>query len=180
MLCKSLPWSFKGGIQTHAWTLSKELKALGHQVSIISAGSFLKGKSYFKEGIEIIEIPYFPGRYILPFSTLAEEFFFNLSLYLIHNDSFLILSIIDLFLDNFVTLDHFNGYIPWDPFFLLFLISGLCFFSTQRSQRRWNGRTFGADGLGVRQVHDGASRQSCIQACPSHRRNPGGTFIDLV
>lgn len=80
MLCKSLPWSFKGGIQTHTWTLSKELHALGHGVSIISAGSFLKGKTYIKEGIEIIEIPYFPGRYLLPFSILAEELFFNLSL----------------------------------------------------------------------------------------------------
>ncbi len=80
MLCKSLPWSFKGGIQTHSWTLSKELCDLGHEVTIIAAGSFMRGSEYIKEGIKVIEIPYFPGRYIFPIALLAEEFFFNLAL----------------------------------------------------------------------------------------------------
>ncbi|QNL22668.1 glycosyltransferase family 4 protein [Hyphobacterium sp. CCMP332] len=80
MLCKSLPWNFKGGIQTHTWDLSRELQERGHNISILCAGSLFKSQRFVKEGIEIIELPYLPGRYIFPFSKLAEELLFNLSL----------------------------------------------------------------------------------------------------
>ncbi|WP_162555828.1 glycosyltransferase family 4 protein [Reichenbachiella versicolor] len=78
MICKSLPWSYKGGIQSHTWDLSRELVTLGHEVHILTAGSLLKGqKAYQKQGVDIVEIPYIPGRYLWPLSKLAEEFFFN-------------------------------------------------------------------------------------------------------
>lgn len=78
LISKTLPWQFKGGIQTHSWELAKSLTALGHQVSILNGGPFkTKTNSIQKEGIEIIQAPYFPGRYIKPISLVAEEFSFN-------------------------------------------------------------------------------------------------------
>jgi len=80
MICKSLPWRFKGGIQTHTWQLAKALTAQGHQLSILTAGSFKKEAfSWEKDGINIIEIPYLPGRYIKPVAALAEELAFNVA-----------------------------------------------------------------------------------------------------
>lgn len=73
-----MPWQFKGGIQTHTWQLAKALQAKGHEVSILSGGPFRSTeKRTEKEGIMLINIPYFPGRYIKPISFLAEEFSFN-------------------------------------------------------------------------------------------------------
>lgn len=78
LICKTLPWQFKGGIQTHTWELAKALNEKGHNVSILSGGSFRSFEAETKkEGISIINIPYFPGRYIKPISFLAEEFSFN-------------------------------------------------------------------------------------------------------
>ncbi|MFY0594624.1 glycosyltransferase family 4 protein [Roseivirga sp.] len=78
LICKTLPWQFKGGIQTHTWQLAKALNDKGHQVSILSGGAFRSyEKRVIKEGIEVISRPYFPGRYIKPISFLAEEFAFN-------------------------------------------------------------------------------------------------------
>lgn len=80
MVCKTLPWKFKGGIQTHTWLLSKSLVALGHQVTILTAGSVKEGiKEFEKDGINLVELPYFPGRYIKPVALLAEELGFNLA-----------------------------------------------------------------------------------------------------
>ena len=79
MICKSLPWRFKGGIQTHTWDLAKALIAQGHQVSLLTGGNFSKKTSqYQKEGVEIVEIPFFPGRYLPGIAFLAEELSFNL------------------------------------------------------------------------------------------------------
>ena len=73
-----MPWQFKGGIQTHTWQLAKALTDKGHQVSILSGGPFRSTEQRSeKEGITLINIPYFPGRYIKPISFLAEEFAFN-------------------------------------------------------------------------------------------------------
>lgn len=78
LVCKTMPWQFKGGIQTHTWQLAKALLAKGHEVSILSGGPFRStAKNVLKEGIRLITIPYFPGRYIKPISFLAEEFSFN-------------------------------------------------------------------------------------------------------
>ncbi len=80
MICKTLPWQFKGGIQTHTWLLAKELEELGHQVTLLTSGSFRKPESsYQKEGITIIQIPYFPGRRLKFFDIAAEEISFNWS-----------------------------------------------------------------------------------------------------
>ena len=78
LICKSMPWRFKGGIQTHSWELAKSLTQAGHQVSVLTGGAFREGeKTYDKEGIQLIEVPYWPGRYLKPISLLAEEFSFN-------------------------------------------------------------------------------------------------------
>lgn len=78
LICKTMPWQFKGGIQTHTWQLAKALSAKGHAVSILSGGPFRSTERHTeKEGISLINIPYFPGRYIKPISYLAEEFSFN-------------------------------------------------------------------------------------------------------
>jgi glycosyltransferase involved in cell wall biosynthesis len=78
LICKSLPWRFKGGIQTHTWDLARTLVSKGHSVSILSGGSFRKPElRYICEGVQLIEIPFFPGRYIKPISMLAEELSFN-------------------------------------------------------------------------------------------------------
>ncbi|MFT6053243.1 MAG: glycosyltransferase involved in cell wall biosynthesis [Roseivirga sp.] len=78
LICKSLPWRFKGGIQTHTWDLARTLVEKGHSVSILSGGAFKKPlQKYLREGVEVIEIPFFPGRYIKPISLFAEEFSFN-------------------------------------------------------------------------------------------------------
>lgn len=80
MICKTLPWQFKGGIQTHTWMLAKELENLGHQVSLLTSGSFKKPEStYTKDGIQIIQVPYLPGRRLKFFNIAAEELAFNWS-----------------------------------------------------------------------------------------------------
>ncbi|GAB2475034.1 glycosyltransferase family 4 protein [Algoriphagus taiwanensis] len=79
IIVKSLPWRFKGGIQTHSWDLARALQAKGHQVTILTGGAFLKGQvQNDHEGISVLEIPFFPGRYLPAISFLAEELAFNL------------------------------------------------------------------------------------------------------
>ncbi|MEM6763327.1 MAG: glycosyltransferase family 4 protein [Bacteroidota bacterium] len=79
-ICKSLPFEVKGGIQTHVWELSLSLQRKGYKVSILSAGSFQKGiQQEQREGVEIIRIPYFPGRRIPLVGKTCDEMFFNLA-----------------------------------------------------------------------------------------------------
>jgi len=79
IIVKSLPWRYKGGIQTHAWDLAKALHSKGHPVTLLTGGAFLsKEIRTDHEGISVIEIPYFPGRYLPAVSYLAEELAFNL------------------------------------------------------------------------------------------------------
>ncbi len=81
-VCKSLPYTYKGGIQTHTWELSKKLINLGEQVHILSGGSFKKSVSTkVVEGRTIIELPFFPGRMIPFLSKSLEDFSFNLAAY---------------------------------------------------------------------------------------------------
>ncbi|NVJ47689.1 MAG: glycosyltransferase family 4 protein [Cytophagia bacterium] len=78
LISKTLPWQFKGGIQTHTWELAKSLVAIGHQVSILNGGPYRSKTNTNKiEGIQVIQTPYFPGRYLKPISLIAEEFSFN-------------------------------------------------------------------------------------------------------
>jgi glycosyltransferase involved in cell wall biosynthesis len=79
-VCKSLPHSYQGGIQTHVWKLSEWVVKLGHDVSILTAGSWTKGeRRYEMGGREIIEVPYLPGRRLPALSLAAEEMSFNLA-----------------------------------------------------------------------------------------------------
>lgn len=77
-VCKSLPPAVIGGIQTHTWKLSEWLVRLGHEVSILTAGNWRTGtRSLQREGRNIIEIPYLPGRKLPFLSTWAEDWAFN-------------------------------------------------------------------------------------------------------
>jgi glycosyltransferase involved in cell wall biosynthesis len=80
LICKSLPIRSQGGIQTHVWKLSEHLIQLGHEVSILTAGSWKKGETrYDLAGRNIIEIPYLPlfRQPIMP--VFLEEWSFNIS-----------------------------------------------------------------------------------------------------
>lgn len=78
LIVKSLPWRFKGGIQTHTWDLAQALQQKGNEVTVLTGGSFFqKEKVIQRDGITIVDLPYFPGRYVPFISFLAEEFAFN-------------------------------------------------------------------------------------------------------
>lgn len=79
MVCKNLPWNFQGGIQSHTWDLCRELVNEGYQISIICGANRHYPKAYFKEGVQIIPVRYFPGRFLKPIGVFAEEFLFNLA-----------------------------------------------------------------------------------------------------
>lgn len=80
-VCKSLPHSFQGGIQTHVWKLSEYMSRLGHDVTILTAGSWRKGeKRYDMDGRHIIEIPYLPMRRQSIMSWFLEELSFNIAI----------------------------------------------------------------------------------------------------
>lgn len=79
-VCKSLPHSFQGGIQTHVWKLSEYMIRLGHDVTILTAGSWRKGENqYDLDGRHIIEIPYLPMRRQPVLSLFLEEMSFNIA-----------------------------------------------------------------------------------------------------
>lgn len=80
-VCKSLPHSFQGGIQTHVWKLSEYMSRLGHDVTILTAGSWRKGeKRYDMDGRHIIEIPYLPMRRQPIWPWFLEELSFNIAI----------------------------------------------------------------------------------------------------
>jgi len=81
-VCKSLPFSFKGGIQTHVWELTQQLVALGNEVTILTAGSWRSGlETTEKEGRTIIHLPYPPGRRIPLLRKTLEDVSFNFAAY---------------------------------------------------------------------------------------------------
>ncbi|MBL7815572.1 MAG: glycosyltransferase family 4 protein [Saprospiraceae bacterium] len=80
LICKSLPHRYQGGIQTHTWQLAAHLTERGHEVKILTAGSWHNGeKHYTMEGRHIIELPYLPLRYSPVCSHFLEELSFNMS-----------------------------------------------------------------------------------------------------
>ena len=80
IVSKSLPHTFKGGIQTHVWELSQRLMELGYEVTILTGGSLLRGeRRQEKGGRTIIEIPYLPGRKLPFFRKSVEDISFNLA-----------------------------------------------------------------------------------------------------
>ncbi len=79
-VCKSLPPAVSGGIQTHTWKLTEWLVKMGHEVSILTAGSWKKGTQQFeREGRNIIELAYLPGRKSPIMPLFAEELAFNIT-----------------------------------------------------------------------------------------------------
>lgn len=77
-VCKSLPHTYQGGIQTHTWKLSEWMTRLGHEVSILTAGSLKKGVRFVAlKGRTLVELPYLPGRRLGLVPTMAEEYAFN-------------------------------------------------------------------------------------------------------
>ncbi|MBK8654059.1 MAG: glycosyltransferase family 4 protein [Haliscomenobacter sp.] len=80
MISKSLPHTYKGGIQTHVWELSQSLLQRGHEVSILTAGSLKKGaRTWEDQGVRIYEIPYLPARLLPVLSNTLSELSFNLA-----------------------------------------------------------------------------------------------------
>ena len=78
LICKTMPWQFTGGIQTHTWQLAQALNKKGHKVTVLSGGPFRSAEhKSIKAGITWIATPYLPGRYIKPIRFLAEELAFN-------------------------------------------------------------------------------------------------------
>jgi glycosyltransferase involved in cell wall biosynthesis len=83
MVSKNIPQTYKGGIQTHTYELSKQLIKNGHSVNILMSGSiFNKQKSIDENGINLIKIAYLPGRYIPVLRLFLDELFFNISAYI--------------------------------------------------------------------------------------------------
>ncbi len=79
-VCKSLPYSFKGGIQTHVWELSKHLIARGCRITILTGGSLYRGTyTEVQEGREIIFLPYLPGRRLPLLQKTTEDVSFNVA-----------------------------------------------------------------------------------------------------
>jgi glycosyltransferase involved in cell wall biosynthesis len=75
-----LPDSPIGLAFSHTWNLSKRMHLLGHQVSILCAGSWLDGiQMHYKSGIEIIKLPYISGNNLPFVPSITEAFSYNLS-----------------------------------------------------------------------------------------------------
>lgn len=81
-VCKSLPFSFKGGIQTHVWELTEKLIMKGNEVTILTAGSWRDGLQVVEvEGRKIVYLPYPPGRKVPLLRKTLEDVCFNLAAY---------------------------------------------------------------------------------------------------
>lgn len=77
-VCKALPHSYKSGIQTHLWKITEWQMKMGHEVSILSAGSIRKGyRKINMDGRTVHEIPYPPVRFLPGLPLFGEEFLFN-------------------------------------------------------------------------------------------------------
>lgn len=80
MICKSLPDTYPGGIQTHVWWLSEALIARGHHVTILSGQAFYK--PFVREVIDgriILRLPYPPARRLPLIGRTADQIAFNLA-----------------------------------------------------------------------------------------------------
>lgn len=78
MICKSLPFAYKGGIQTHVWELSKALIKLGHDITILTAGNLMRSAQKMEAGDpKVVFLPFIPGKYIPGFEHTVEDISFN-------------------------------------------------------------------------------------------------------
>ncbi|GAB4424771.1 MAG: glycosyltransferase family 4 protein [Bacteroidia bacterium] len=79
MVCKALPQSYKGGIQTHVWELSEALGRLGVAVHILTSGGLLRGERHRDiGGRHLIYLPTLPGHRLPLLSNTLSELSFNL------------------------------------------------------------------------------------------------------
>ena len=82
-ICKSLPHTYQGGIQTHTSKLAMHLAERGQEIHILTAGSLRNGeKRYMLNGCTVIEVPYVPMRRLPFLPIFLEELSFNLSAWL--------------------------------------------------------------------------------------------------
>lgn len=78
LICKALHFTYKGGIQTHVWELSKALLDQGMEVHLLAGGKpSLQVHRRNCEGRTIIELPTLPGHRIRWFSSTLDEIAFN-------------------------------------------------------------------------------------------------------
>lgn len=79
MICKALPFAYKGGIQTHTWELSKALIGIGYQVTILTAGN-RKGVSVTNQRNlpELVSLPFVPGRIVPGLEHFIQDVTFNI------------------------------------------------------------------------------------------------------
>lgn len=84
MVSKNIPETYKGGIQTHTYELCKHLVSKGHNVNILMSGTIFNNNKFAtnKDGINLIKIPYIPGRYIPVLRLFLDELFFNISAFI--------------------------------------------------------------------------------------------------
>ena len=81
-VCKSLPFAFRGGIQTHVWELTRQLVASGYEVTILTAGSWRSGIATVEhDGRTVIHLPYLPGRRVPGLRKTLEDVSFNVAAY---------------------------------------------------------------------------------------------------
>ena len=102
-ICKALPDSFTGGIQTHVWNLSKELIQRGNAITIITASNFFRKKrNYSKENINIHPVSYISGKFPFFHVFALDEITFNL---------FTVMHILRMFLSGKFEYDvlHLHG-----------------------------------------------------------------------
>ena len=81
-VCKSLPFAFRGGIQTHVWELTRQLVARGYDVTILTAGSWRAGEKVVDhDGRRVVHLPYPPGRRVWGLRKTLEDVCFNAAAY---------------------------------------------------------------------------------------------------
>ncbi len=80
LISKSIPNSFKGGIQTHVWELASHLEKIGVSVTILTGGSLRAGaRARMIEGRKVISLPYLPLRKFPIVGIGIDEFAFNVA-----------------------------------------------------------------------------------------------------
>ena len=80
LVCKSLPSTFRGGIQTHTWELSGHLRDRGCHVTLLTGGPWRgEPRHDTRDGRTVIRLPYLPGRRLPVLRKTVEDLAFNLA-----------------------------------------------------------------------------------------------------
>lgn len=79
MITKSLPNTYRAGIQVHVWQLAQSVIRANHKVSLLVGGSFSKKQDTHAIGsLKIIRLRFLPGRLSPVLPLLLEDFSFNI------------------------------------------------------------------------------------------------------